>query len=273
MKLMSWWRRKKPATPAQVAPVRHLSYQCAVCQGIGSRENQEDAWGLVNAEDVTKIRERGVLALVADGMGGLSHGSLASQTGIRIISEDYVDMDLNEGLEQQLADSILHAAEQVYELLQGAGGSTMIACLLYDESLCYAGMGDSFLYLLRQGKLIRINREQNMLHQRYWELIRQGHVDTASVANISQPQAVTSFLGIDRIEDIDWLSRSMPLKDGDVLLLCSDGVGGVLSQQEICACLSVPDANEAALALQKEVLAKGLVHQDNFTAIVIRCEK
>jgi len=65
----------------------------------------------------------------------------------------------------------------------------------------------------------------------------------------------------------------MPLMDKDVLLLCSDGVGGVLTQQEISECLSVPDANEAALALQKAVQAKALPHQDNFTAIVIRCEK
>jgi len=78
---------------------------------------------------------------------------------------------------------------------------------------------------------------------------------------------------MDELEDVDYLRRPLPLQNGDVLLLCSDGVGGVLTQQEISECLSVPDANEAALALQKAVQAKALPHQDNFTAIVIRCEK
>jgi protein phosphatase len=65
----------------------------------------------------------------------------------------------------------------------------------------------------------------------------------------------------------------MPLEDGDVLLLCSDGIGGVLSEAEITECLSLTDANGACEALQSRVLEKNLIHQDNFTGVVIRCNK
>ena len=102
----------------------------------------------------------------------------------------------------------------------------MIACILYEQKLHYAGVGDSFLYLLRGGELIRVNREQNTRKNRCLSLIRSGSMDPALAENIPQGQAVTQFLGIDRLEDVDWLRRALPLKEGDVLLLCSDGVGG-----------------------------------------------
>lgn len=274
MKLRPWLRRKPPKPAAEpAAPERYLSYQCAAVQGIGTRERQEDAWILINAEDVTRIRNEGLLAVVADGMGGLEHGALASQMGIQIISEDFRDMDRTEPLEQQLAQSVLHAVDAVYSRLQGAGGSTVIACMVFDQQLYYAGLGDSYLYLLRQGKLIRINREQNMLHKHYLEMIRQGNMDISVIAGATQPQAVTNFLGMDRDCEMDWLCRAMPLMDDDVLLLCSDGVGGVLLPSEICECIRIPDANAAAAALQNKILSKGYANQDNYTAVIIRCKK
>ena len=274
MNLFSRWRRKSPMpAPEQSLPQRYLSYQCAALQGIGSRENQEDAWAILNAEDVTKIRNEGLLALVADGMGGLSHGALASYIGIQVISEAFRNMDRTRPLEQQLSHSVKAAAEAVYGELQGAGGSTVIACLLYDQQLHYAGMGDSYLYLLRKGNLIRINREQNVLHNHYLEQIRRGCMNTSAAFGAVQPLAVTDFLGIDRIHEPDSLHRALPLMDDDVLLLCSDGVGSVLPPAEICECLRIPNANAAADALQQRVLAKQNVHQDNYTAVVIRCKK
>ena len=191
MSLFSRKRGKQPAIGAQCMPVRRLSYQCAACQGVGSREYQEDAWTLVNAGDVNMIRERGLLALVADGMGGLSNGDLASRTGLQTVSEDYADMDITDDLEGQLAQSVLHACQTVYERLQGTGGSTIVACIVCNEALYYAGLGDSFLYLLRRGKLTRINREQNMLHQHYRERIRRRQMAAVSAENVSQAQALS----------------------------------------------------------------------------------
>ena len=274
MKLLSWLRKKREVSAPEL-PVqpRCMSYQCAAMQGIGSRESQEDAWALVNAEDVTGIRREGLLAVVADGMGGLEHGALASRIGIQTISEDFRLFDRSALLERQLAESVLHAAEAVYDRLQGAGGSTVIACMVFDEQLYYAGMGDSYLYLLRQGKLIRINRPQNVLHEHYLERIRQGCMDISEITGVSQPNAITGFLGIDQISELDWLCRAMPLMDGDVLLLCSDGVGAVLLPSEICECISIPNANAAADALQQRIFSKGYTNQDNYTAVVIHCKK
>lgn len=266
------WR--KPKSPAPAAPkARALSYQCAGVQGMGSREQQEDVYAIVNAEDVTRIGAEGLLALVADGMGGMRSGAQASNHAIAVVAEDFHILNREEPLEPQLAGCIDHACEEVYALLQGAGGSTMIACILYQQRLYYAGVGDSYLYLLRRGELIRLNREQNMLHRRYLNLIRGGSMDPALAKRDRESQAVTQFLGIDRLEDVDWLRQALPLEDGDILLLCSDGVGSVLSCQEIQDCLFLKTANDACRALNAAVAGKRLPHQDNYTAVVIRCEK
>lgn len=266
-----WRKPKKPPLPPQRA--RMLSYQCAGMQDIGSRAYQEDAFSLVNASDVSQIGKEGLLALVADGMGGMQGGAQASQCAVNIICEDFRLLTREEPLEPQLAGCIDHACEQVYAMLQGTGGSTVIACILYQQQLYYAGVGDSYLYLLRHGELIRLNKEQNVLHRNYLKLIRSGSMDPALAETSREAHAVTQFLGIDQLEDVDWLRRALPLEDGDVLLLCSDGVGGVLSQQELRDCLSLRNANDACVALRDAVLAKQLPHQDNFTAVVIRCEK
>lgn len=266
------WR--KPKSPAPAAPkARALSYQCAGVQGMGSREQQEDAYAILNAADVTRIGTEGLLALVADGMGGMRSGAHASNHAIAVVSEDFRILNREEPLEPQLAGCIDHAGEEVYAMLQGTGGSTMIACLLYQQQLYYAGVGDSYLYLLRRRELIRLNREQNVLHRNYLNLIRSGSMDPALAKRDRESQAVTQFLGIDRLEDVDWLRRALPLEDGDVLLLCSDGVGGVLTRQEVQECLTLKNANDACGALRDAVLGKQLPHQDNFTAVVIRCGK
>lgn len=268
------WRKPKPPMPSPLPQRdRVLSYQFAGIQGIGSRAQQEDAYALVNAADVTQIVEEGLLALMADGMGGMQSGAQASSRAIAVVSEDFRLLSREEPLEPQLAGCVDHACEEVYALLHGTGGSTMIACILYQQQLYYAGVGDSYLYLLRRGELIRLNKEQNVLHRNYLKLIRSGSMDPSLAAKTRESQAVTQFLGIDRLEDVDWLRRALPLEDGDVLLLCSDGVGGVLSQQEIRDCLRLKTANDACRALNAAVLEKRLPHQDNYTAVVIRCEK
>ena len=274
MSFLSRWQKKKPApAPRAAVQARFLSYQCAAVQGIGAREHQEDAWTLVNASDVTQIKKLGLLAVVADGMGGMANGSLASSTGIRILTEDFQNMNRGLPLEKQLTGSVYHAADTIFEMLRGSGGSTVVACILYDEQLYYAGLGDSYLYLLRKGMLIRINREQNVLHQRYMDAIQSGDISTSASQNIVKPQAITGFLGAPDLKDVDQLSSAMPMEKDDVLLLCSDGVGGVLQPEEIQSCLGLNDANAAAAALKQAVLAKNRKYQDNFTAIVICCKK
>lgn len=273
MSLFSWLKQKPVQRPPLNTVRRMLSYQCAALREIGNREQQEDACQLHNASDVTKIRNEGLLAIVADGMGGLQNGSLASSMAIQIISGDFEIMDRSQPLEPQLAGSIDHACEMVYNELDGQGGSTVIACIFYDQKLYYAGVGDSYLYLLRGDSLTRINRQHNLQNQRYLELIESGCLDPEPARTMKQKHAVTQFLGVDDLNDVDWLRRALPLQDGDVILACTDGIGGVLPEEEIARYMGMRNVNDACAAIRQAVVDKNLLHQDNFTGVLIRCSK
>ncbi|MDO4262066.1 MAG: protein phosphatase 2C domain-containing protein [Eubacteriales bacterium] len=251
---------------------RLLSYQAANLQGVGRRERQEDAFAFVNALDVTEIRRRGLLAVAADGMGGMQGGSFASGRAISVLREDFAGMDYEDSLSGQLEESVLRAGREIFSALGGNGGSTVIVCLLYEERLYFVSVGDSYLYLKRDGQLIRLNREHNVLHRQYLQEIRSGHVCASAVEPDRESAALTGFLGMESLEEMDVLRKPLPLKDGDVLLVCSDGVGGTLSEENLLSCLSEGcSAREMCARIEEGILRADRADQDNYTALVIRC--
>lgn len=270
------WKRKKEKTrepiPVQPEPLHtRLSYQVANLQGIGCRERQEDSFAFVNALDVTMISEKGLFAIVADGMGGMRDGKVASETAVSSLKTDFMSLDYEQDLAEQLHESVIRAGEVVFQNLKGDGGSTAVVCMIYDEKLYYVSVGDSFLYLKRGDMLYRMNREHNVLHREYLQTIRQGSMNPEIAQNGREKNALTQFLGMESVEDADYLRRPFSIKSKDVLLLCSDGVGGVLTQDEILECLQKPSPAEMCGEIEQRILLANRPHQDNYTALVIQC--
>ena len=128
---------------------RLLSYHTASMQGIGKRDEQEDDFRLVNSMDVMEAKRNGMLVAVADGMGGMEGGKVASSTTTCILVNGFADMDRSSGLDTGMKKIIAEANRQVYELLSNRGGSTLVVCVFFDEKLYFYSVGDSFLYLFR----------------------------------------------------------------------------------------------------------------------------
>ena len=255
------------------APKRLLGYQVANLQGLGTCERQEDAFAFANVMDVTLIREKGLLAVVADGMGGMKDGRLASETVVSSIRQDFGDLDYRSDMALQLRESLCRANEKAFALLDGEGGSTAVVCLIYQEQLYFASVGDSFLYLKRNGRVFRLNRPQNILHELYLEAIRGGTMDPSMARQDPEGAALTQFLGIDLLEDIDLLLRPLPLMSGDILLLCTDGVAGGLNEEQLIDGLTKPTPQEMCTALEQMVKqASAGQYQDNYTALIIQCK-
>ena len=228
-------RPKQECLPITERPSvkRRLGYYVANLQGIGARERQEDSFTVAGAFDVAMIREKGLLFAVCDGMGGMKDGKEAQ--------------------------------------IGGAGGSTAVAGILYREGLYYASVGDSYLYLLRGGRLLKLNTEHNVCHQKYLEAIRNGDLDPAPLRETPEAAALTGFLGMTGLEETDCSVRPLPMQEGDVLLACSDGVGGVLSPQEIADALLQEGVEEMCRALEEGLVLHNKPNQDNYTAIVVKC--
>lgn len=252
---------------------RLLSYRLANLQGVGAREHQEDSFVVVNAFDVMKIKEQGLFFAVCDGMGGMADGALASQTAVQSLRTSFMSMDRSDDLAVQLKDSIFRASSEVEARIGGDGGSTAVACIVYQENLYYASVGDSFLYLLRNNVLYRMNREQNVCHQNYMDVIREGNVDPSDYQDQGDAAALTGFLGMIGLDDVDCSVRPFPLREGDILLACSDGVGGVISESEVREILSLPSEQDMCHKIEQKLIDYARRNQDNYTAFVVKCVK
>ena len=273
MGIFAWMKGKRENQPLPEKAPSALGYRTAVLQGIGAREDQEDAYLFVNDRDVVRIRQEGLFALVADGMGGMASGEGASTVAAESLKESLSQFGRSKDPAPQLRLAMRQASGEVFQRLGGLGGSTAIACVLFQELLWFASVGDSSLYLLRDQQLNRLNREHTVCTQRYEEALRSGSTDPSPGRNDPQAHAVTSFLGQEELEQVDSVLRPFPLQHGDVLLLCSDGVSGVLPEETILACLQQEIPDYSCIAIEQEIRKQNKPGQDNYTALVIRCEK
>lgn len=269
---MHLFKRSNAGQPRKQKPMdRLLGYQLANLQGKGTRQRQEDSFAFVNAMDVTEIRNSGLMALMADGMGGMQDGKLVSEAAVDVLVEDFGRMDRQQNLGIQLKKSIYHANDILYQKFKGSGGTTMVACILFQEKLYFASVGDSFLYLKRGDGIYRLNREQTCRQEAYLDLLRNGNLDKTQTDMDEDGLRLSQFLGRDELEEVDALYRPWHIMDGDILLLCSDGVGGVLTEQILLECLGEPTPEQTCRRMEQEILAQGRLHQDNYTALVIAC--
>jgi len=254
-------------------PIPHfLSYRGAQLQQTGTRAAQEDSFAFANISDVTLMRTRGLLAVVADGMGGMKDGKLASETAISRVKADFNTLDVAADIPAQLRDTMIRANDEIYAQLGAQGGSTGIICVFYEEGLYYASVGDSYLILKRGDNLYHLNRKQNMFTRLCLRQIRDNSLDRTPAETSPEKAALTGYLGMRDLRDIDYLLRPIPLMEGDVILICSDGVGGVLTEDQLKECLSAPEPEQMCRKMHEMVVAAERRYQDNYTALVIRCE-
>lgn len=267
---MAWFKKKKQRT-VTVSPETSdgLRYLVENVQGIGTRQRQEDSFTLVNALDEQMANNYGIMFAVCDGMGGMRDGKIASETAIQSFRQSFSEMDRRERIAAQLKESVFAASEKVERLLDGDGGSTVVIGVILHEQLYFASVGDSYFYLKRDGKLYRLNMEQNLCHQRYLECIRNGDFDPNACRADPEAAALTQFLGMAGFSETDCSVRPMFLRQGDILLACSDGVGGVLDEQELSGILN--GSAGMSRQIEQHIVDHAEPNQDNYTAIIISC--
>lgn len=263
--------KKLPSAETCPPAEKQLPYHVANLQGLGTRAQQEDAFTVAGAFDSAAVQEKGLLFAVCDGMGGMRDGKLSSETAIHSLRQSFLDMDRSRDLAPQLEQSVLQASARVEAVIGGDGGSTVVIGILYQDALYYASVGDSFLYLLRDGNLLKLNTEHNLCHQYYLQAIQDGSMDPLPCRMLPDGAALTEFLGMTGLNTVDCSVRPLPVCRGDVLLACSDGVGGVLSPGEICEALQKSTAEEICSDLERKIVSHNNPNQDNYTAIVVKC--
>lgn len=248
-----------------------LRYEAANLQGAGARERQEDAFTLVNALDEQMYDRFGLMFAVCDGMGGMKDGKLASDTAISCLRDFFNNMNRSISIPLQLKNCLENASCEIERALDGEGGSTAVVGIILDEQLYFASVGDSFLYLYRNGGLYRLNRHHTVCHDLYLKNIRSGSTETQSCREDHEAAALSQFLGMYELSEIDASVRPLNLHSGDILLACSDGVGGVLDKSEIVKALEQSAPQSMCKMLEERITGHSNPNQDNYTALVIEC--
>ncbi|MCL2150667.1 MAG: Stp1/IreP family PP2C-type Ser/Thr phosphatase [Coriobacteriia bacterium] len=244
-------RFSRHPSPRDAKSVGRLEYAAAT--SIGKlRSNNEDAYLLDEP-----------LFAVADGMGGHAAGEIAANLAITTLKESPDDPTQPDILRQMVMAANVEVLEAPVKGYGRAGmGTTLTAAAIQNDRLLIAQVGDSRAYLLHDGQLRRLTRDHSMVQ----ELLNAGEISEDEVREHPQRGIITRVLGYEYETQPD--IYELRLEAGDRLLLCSDGLHGMIDDSEIAAMLlTCHPAQQCADTLVQAANAAGGL--DNTTVVVI----
>jgi PPM family protein phosphatase len=207
------------------------------------------------------------LFAVADGMGGAQAGEVASEMAI----DEFVrERDTDGPAEEQLAQIARAANRKIWDLAQSdsrrAGmGTTLTAAMLDAQHVAVGHVGDSRLYLFRNGELERLTRDHSLVE----EFVRQGKLTPEQAEKHPQRSVITRALGPENSVEVD--AFRVAARAGDIYLLCSDGLSGMVSDADMAEILAAGGSLDQ-LAQRLIDAANDNGGRDNITAVLFRVE-
>jgi protein phosphatase len=230
--------------------------------------------GLLESNRTAVVGPHGSLFAVCDGMGGAAAGEIASQLAVDILYERMVE-GLQEGhplsrdeLARRLVRGIEAAGLRIFQeakldRTRRGMGTTVTAAALVDDYLFFAQVGDSRAYVLRHGELVQLTRDQSLVNQ----LIEAGQLTEEEAETFEHNNIILQALGTADTVQVDL--TFCELRRGDALLLCSDGLSGMVRFDDIREALrSTPEPIDACKLLTERANQAG--GHDNITVIVVQ---
>lgn len=282
--LLARGAREKKALPLEntlllgVRPPARAGERAYVSSLVGNRASQQD-YALVPGEGIPEsaLAEKGCLALVCDGMGGMQGGERASHCCAELLQKSYYENDFPSPAAFYASE--IPKADEAVASLKGAdgarlgAGTTLVAVILKGDRAYCASVGDSRIYLFRDGELIQLTRDHNYLLT-LSEMVRASEIDMDVAMAHPQREALISYVGMGTGPDIvDIDEEGFPVNAGDLILLCSDGLYKAMSREEIARVIAENGSGPAALPglLTSAAFAKGWIMHDNITAAIVSC--
>ena len=236
------------------------------------RDHNEDAIG--------SQRDAGLYVL-ADGMGGYNAGEVASSIAVKTVldlvneavtREDRAAIEPDTGLMRQTivlrdaiarANKIIHQTAHSHSGCEGMG-TTIVACLFYDNRLSVAHVGDSRLYRVRNGSLEQITLDHSLLQ----ELVDRGFYSREEAERATNRNYVTRALCVESRVEVDL--QEVEVEKDDIFLLCSDGLPDMVDDEDIHLTISTFSANLDTAGQQLIQLSNDHGGKDNVSVIITR---
>ena len=231
-----------------------------IITNIGGRNENQDFFKSTN----TKF---GLLIIVCDGMGGTNGGALASKLATDVITSEVAETNSPDPV-NALFNAIYKANFEIFRRsvknpeLKGMG--TTLTCLLVAKEKAYScHVGDSRIYQIRNSKIIFKTED----HSKVYELVKRGIISEKEARNHPENNIIERAMGIKPVVDVEMHEHSY--KKGDRFLLCTDGIHGFLSDNEILLKIESETIENATKKLIDATNQKGLSSggkHDNMTA-------
>lgn len=285
-----WWSgdgrgQKQQGAPAALRPVmptgtgtladsaagERVEVVAAVLTDVGCEREVNEDCGRFVAPAAAEAREaKGVLAVVADGMGGHSAGEVASRTAVETISRVYYASA--QAAEAALGEAFEAANRAIYEAagrdasLRGMG-TTCTALVVKDRKAFAAHIGDSRLYLVRGGQIYLMSEDHSMVR----EMVRRGVLTPDEARRHAEKNVILRALGTQPVAQPATWEAPLAVRAEDRFVLCSDGLSDLVEDEEIrqSAVTLAPDAACARLV----ALAKERGGHDNITVAVVELRR
>ncbi len=233
------------------------------------RTNNEDSMGAFIPSSRQQSRSHGYLFAVADGVGGMDFGEVASATAISVMTEGFPKAQADTMLISLLPRLIQHANAAVHDCTLAPEyrgkrmATTMVACALRHDQAIVSHVGDSRCYLVRGGRAKQITQDHTWVNEQR----KMGLINADEMATSESRHVILRSLGPEMFVSPD--TTALTLQSGDVLVLCTDGVHDEMSERMMAEIVS---QNKNADQLARELVARAVEidGNDNTTAQVIR---
>ncbi|MGB8259745.1 MAG: protein phosphatase 2C domain-containing protein [Terracidiphilus sp.] len=233
------------------------------------RTNNEDAMGSFLPSSRHQARSHGYLFAVADGVGGMDLGEVASATAIEVVTREFARAQAGSMLPGLLPRLVQHANAAIHDRTLAAEyrgkkmATTLVACALRHDQAVVSHVGDSRCYLVRQGRVRQLTDDHTWVNQQR----KLGLITAEEAAESEARHVLIRSLGPEMFVSPDTSSHT--IQPGDVLVLCSDGLYDELSETEMARIVSQPKAMDE---VARELVARAVEIDggDNTTAQVIR---
>ncbi len=211
-----------------------------------------------------------VWAVVCDGMGGAASGDVASTTAVRIISEK-ITSSYREGMGSNSVRSLLFSAIEaansvVYDMSKSnfeffGMGTTVVAAVISNKTVCIAHVGDSRAYRISEDSMTQLTRDHSMVQA----MVDQGQITSLEAKTHPQKNVITRAVGAEPTVLIDFCEEEFD--DGNVLLICTDGLTNTVEDSEIFEMSKNYDCAELSQKLIETANNNG--GYDNITVVLI----
>lgn len=233
------------------------------------RDHNEDYLGCVVPQTPEEARAQGWLFALADGVGGLQRGEVASYTAVEKVLSGFRRMSSGEVLGSTLPRLLQAANTQVFETGMATGisgrsmATTMVACALRFDRATICHVGDSRCYLVRKGDVAALTRDHTISNEQF----RLGLVSAGEAASSETSHVLSRSIGTNMFVTVD--TSEHQLLAGDILLLCSDGLHHSVEPKDIAG-VTGTEMNLDSAARKLVSLAKERDGSDNISIQMIR---